>query len=164
MKKCSSDTDTKGLPPSGVCAGGWVILMFIVAINVLVDSFHYSWVESVTESSQATSWVFPLKNIYILEILLKNNKNKGAGSIPKGAQHVLSSLFSPSQLKLSSAQQQSHLYCMHPHEPSLEQGTACGRWPGWLLGLPPASVGSPLNASRHNTEITVPAPSETWSG
>lgn len=42
--------------------------MFIMTINVLVDSFHYNCIESETESSQATSWVFPLKKKIKLEI------------------------------------------------------------------------------------------------
>lgn len=37
-----------GLPWSCVYAGGWVILMFIMTINVLVDSFHYNCIESET--------------------------------------------------------------------------------------------------------------------
>lgn len=51
------------------------MLMFIVAINVLVSSFHYNCIESETESIQATSWVFPLKKIYTYwKCDLKNNK------------------------------------------------------------------------------------------
>lgn len=65
VRKCCSDTDTMALPWSCVCAGGWVSLMFIVTINVLADSFHYNGIESQTESTQATSWVFPLKKKYL---------------------------------------------------------------------------------------------------
>lgn len=59
-----------GLPWSCVYAGGWVILMFIMTIKVLVDSFHYNCIESETVNP-SNQQGFPTEKKYIGNMIKK---------------------------------------------------------------------------------------------